>query len=125
MKSNLDLIKTYLDNYSGPILISDSYYNDLSNLGVTINANCSLDLLNGYYDDNNNFVAPSWLNELNEKRLLIIRNIDSIPVNEQVKFKEIIKDNKVNEFVLNKSIVLITYGNREIANVILSLAKKV
>ena len=82
------LLQEYMDCKVNPILIRDELYEEISNLGETIDSTCSLDLLNGSYE-NDKFIPPEWYDNAREKKLLFIRNIDSIPVNEQIKFMEI------------------------------------
>lgn len=125
MDNELELIKTYIfDKNKIPLLINDKYYDELSSSAVTLDADCSLDLLNGYYDDKGNYLPPSWYNELTRK-VLIIRNIDSIPVKEQSKFGEILKYKKVNDFSLGEAIIIVTCKDNEISRDILSLVAKV
>ena len=125
MIDSKELLKTYLNTNISPVLIKDEIYDSISSLGVTLDSNCSLDLLNGSYNDKGEFIAPNWINELKEKKLLIIRNIDSIDVKDQLKFMEILKYHKVNEFKLDNVIIAITYGSNIINEQILSIATKV
>ena len=125
MNNSLELIKTYIENDMTPILIKDELYNDISSRGYTLNADCSLDELNGSYDANGNYNPPAWFNIVNDKRLLIIRNIDSIPVKEQLKFMEILKYKKINEFKLKELIIILTYKGNLLNENILSIATKV
>jgi len=125
MDSNIELIKTYIDNKMTPILIRDELYDVFSSLACTLNFDCSLDLLNGSYDDNGNYVEPSWYKDAIDKRILVIRNIDSIPPNEQIKFMEILKYRKVNVFDLKDVIIVLTYKDNILNEQILSIATKV
>ena len=121
---SLELISSYIEKDLTPILIKDELYSGISNLGVTLNSNCTLDELNGSYDEKGNFIPPKWFDIANNKRLLIIRNIDAIPVKEQLKFMEILKYKKVNEFMFKKLIILLTHGNNPINEEILRIAVK-
>ena len=125
MKKDIELFKKYIDNQMGPLLINDNMYDIVSSLGETLDAACSLDDINYHYDGNNDIKPPQWYDRAKAKGLLIIRNIDSIPVKEQNKFVEIIKYKKINEFKLNKCFVILTYTNKELSSEILSLAIKV
>lgn len=125
MDDDFMLLKDYIANNITPVLVKDSMYDVVSSLGETIDASCSLDDLNGYYDEENNFKPPKWYDKVKEKKLLIIKNIDSIPVKEQKKFGEILKYKKVNEFSLDDCFVILTYGDKELSRDILSLAAKV
>jgi hypothetical protein len=125
MNNDYDLVNNYINNKDFPILLKDELYDILKNHGVTIDSTCSLDLLNGYCDDKGIYRAPSWLDTANEKHVLIIRGIDKIPVEEQIKFMEILKYRKVNEFKLEDCSIILTYGNGLLSEEILSICAKV
>ena len=125
MNNNYDLINSYIINRDFPVLLKDELYDKLKEHGATIDATCSLDLLNGYYDEKGIYKAPKWLDTVNEKHVLIIRGIDKIPVEEQIKFMEILKYKKVNEFSLGDCSIILTYGNGILSEGILSICAKV
>ena len=125
MNTDYDLINSYIINRDFPILLKDELYDKLKDHGVTIDSTCSLDLLNGYYDEKGTYKAPRWLDIANEKHVLIIRGIDKIPVKEQIKFMEILKYKKVNEFSLGDCTIILTYGDGLLSEEILSICAKV
>ena len=122
---DIKLFKKYIENQIGPLLVNDNLYHVICTMGETIEATCTLDELNYYYDEKGNIKPPKWYEPAIAKHLLIIRNIDSIPVKEQNKFVEILKYKKVNEFKLDKCMIIMTYTNKELSKEILSLAAKV
>ena len=102
-----ELLKSYIKSNASPILvdfIDDEYIPD----SVVLSANCTMAELNGHYD-NTEFNPPEWLNKLQGSTLpiLIIDKIDSISINEQTKFVEILKYRKVSTFELPKNTVII------------------
>lgn len=85
---------------------SDSFSNS-----VVIKSNIDKSELNGHYE-NTDFCPPMWYKELLEKSkinyvVLIIENINEIPLEEQAKFVEILKYKKVSTFDLPKNCLVI------------------
>ena len=101
----ITMLKNYIISNTLPIMIDfieGKYIPD----SVILQANCNITELNGHYVDKE-FVAPKWFNELNNKILLVIDNIDSISKEEQLKFIELLKYRKVSTFELPKNVVII------------------
>ena len=106
--------KTLLDEYVkmgiSPILLKDGSSFDFKN-SVVINGNINVEELNGHYEDVN-FCPPTWYDELikeseNTYCILVIENINEIPLEEQPKFIEILKYRKISTFDLPKNCIII------------------
>ena len=74
---DIKLFKKYIENQIGPLLVNDNLYHVICTMGETIEATCTLDELNYYYDEKGNIKPPKWYEPAIAKHLLIIRNIDS------------------------------------------------
>ena len=108
-----ELLMSYIKSNVAPILINCIGRLKLPN-SVTISANCKKEDLNGHYE-NENFLLPSWYNELlkfNSYSILIIEQIDTISKNEQTKFVEILKHRQVSTFKLPQNTVIIVTANK-------------
>ena len=106
-KEKLEIFKTYLKETNIPILIENIdvlFFKDV----ISLEANSDLSLLNGHYEGID-FVAPSWYQELVKKvmPILIINNINNIPIDVQSKFIEILKYKKISTFDLPKNTKII------------------
>ena len=114
-KEKLVLLKKYLELGLFSLLIQNKYMDYFDNY-VIINADIDRCELNGHYE-NLNYCPPSWYEELVMKStlssvVLIINNIDKIPLTEQTKFIEILKYKKISTFNLpDNCIVVVTYSN--------------
>ena len=111
----LELLKDYIKTGTSPLLI-ENIPTDIFNNSVIIDANIDDSELNGHYEDDK-FCPPPWYNELIKKSsdyyaVLIINNINSVDINKQNRFIEILKYNKVSTFNLPKnSLVVVTCNN--------------
>lgn len=114
-KEKLVLLKKYLELGLFSLLIQNKCIDYFDNY-VIINADIDKCELNGHYE-NLNYCPPSWYEELVKKSILspvvlIINNIDKIPLTEQTKFIEILKYKKISTFNLpDNCIVVVTYSN--------------
>lgn len=105
-----ELLISYIKSNVTPILI-DFITSDNIPGSIVLKSNCSNEELNGYYE-NTEFCPPEWFKELNNKNILVIDNIDLIPLNEQLKFKEILKYRQVSTFGLpEKTVIIVTAKN--------------
>ena len=101
----LNILKNYIMSNAMPILI-DFIDGSIIPNSVILPANCDIKDLNGHYEGTN-FVAPKWLNELDNKNILVIDNLDAISKDEQLKFKEILKYRKIATFDIPSNVVII------------------
>ena len=109
-KERLDLLENYIKSEISPLLVQNIPFNFFNNL-VVIKSNIDKSELNGHYE-NADFCPPLWYKELLEKSktnmtVLIIENINEIPLDEQTKFIEILKYKKVSTFELPKNCLVI------------------
>lgn len=109
-KEDLNLLKKYIKSGVSPLLVQNIPFNFFDNL-VIIKSNIDKSELNGHYE-NTDFCPPLWYKELLDKSktnmpVLIIENINEIPIEEQTKFIEILKYKKVSTFELPKNCLVI------------------
>ncbi len=102
-KLDTNYLKEYLKFNICPILIEDLPL-DIFDEAIILNNSCDINELNGHYEGAE-FLPPNWYRELlktNSKTmpLLIIKNLNQLPINEQSKFNEILKYRKVSTFKL-------------------------
>lgn len=114
MNNKEKILLSYLAANVAPILVEDAFAESLKNV-VTIEADCSISLLNGHYEETK-FVAPSWYGELVNKKdnkvVLLIKNINMINKDEQSKFVEILKYRKIATFDLpDNCVIMATYND--------------
>ena len=111
-KENLNLLKKYIQNNISPLLIKDIPL-DIFDNSIIINSDINKLELNGHYEKTE-FCPPSWYSELIKKSkdkyvVLIINNINNIPLEEQPKFVELLKYRKISTFELpNNCIIIVT-----------------
>ena len=115
MKSErMEMLEGLLKSGVSPVLLEDfpaSIFTD----AVVLDSNCSKEDLNGHYEGIS-FCPPEWYEKLESlsEPILVISNINKIPVDEQKKFVEILKYKKVSTFDLpEKTIILVTANNLE------------
>lgn len=115
MKSErMEMLEALLKSGVSPVLLEDfpaSIFND----SVVLESDISKENLNGHYEGIS-FCPPEWYEKLESlsEPLLVISNINKIPVEEQKKFVEILKYKKVSTFDLPKNtIILVTASNLE------------
>lgn len=102
-KIDIVALKNFLLVNDCPILIED-IPNEIFEDSVILCNDCDISELNGHYEGIN-FVPPTWYKILTEKSknqhsILIINQINEIPINEQLKFIEILKYRKISTFEL-------------------------
>ena len=111
------MLEKYIKAGSSPILLENFNTENLKN-AVILNSDCDNSLLNGHYEDIN-FVAPEWYNQILEKSkntysLLVIKDLNKIDKEEQLKFLELFKYKKVSTFELPKNcVIVVTCTNLE------------
>ena len=109
-KERLNLLENCIKAGLSPLLIQNIPSN-LFNNSVIIKSNIDISELNGHYE-NTDFCPPFWYKELLDKSkinyvVLVIENINEIPLEEQTKFIEILKYKKVSTFELPKNCLVI------------------
>ena len=122
INDRVKMMKVYLKSNIKHFLVHDISDLRLKNY-ITLESNCNRALLNGSYIDND-FVAPSWYNELCAMKtpVLVINNIDNVNEGEQRKFLEILNYNKISTFDLpSNCIIIVTYKELKINKEIFSL----
>lgn len=108
----IKILEGILKSGISPILLEDfpvSVFQD----AVILESNCDVSELNGHYEETE-FCPPEWYKKLTSKDnpVLVINNINKIPTDEQIKFVEIFKYNKISTFELPKNcIVIATVSN--------------
>ena len=109
-KERLNLLESYIKSGVSPVLVQNIHSNSFNN-SVIIKSNIDKSELNGHYE-NIDFCPPFWYKELLEKSksghvILVIENINEIPLEEQTKFIEILKYKKVSTFEIPKNCLII------------------
>ena len=108
MENKRELLSSYIKANVAPILVNFIEGKDIPG-AIIIPANIDQKDLNGHYE-NENFLAPKWLNEVlstNTSSVIVIDNIDSISKEEQSKFIELLEYRKISTFELPKNCVII------------------
>lgn len=131
-KEKLNIFEDYLKAGISTLLIPSSYMDILDNC-VVLNSNIDISELDGHYEYID-YCPPKWYKELLDKSsngicLLVINNINEIPLEEQTKFIEILKYNKISTFDLPKNcLVLVTCSdlkdikiNKEVASLLVQI----
>ena len=103
----IKMLEGILKSGISPILLENfpvSVFQD----AVILESNCDVSELNGHYEDVE-FCPPEWYKKLTSKdnAVLVINNINKIPTDEQIKFVEIFKYNKISTFELPKNCIVI------------------
>lgn len=103
----IKMLEGILKSGISPILLEDfpvSVFQD----AVILESNCDVSELNGHYEETE-FCPPEWYKKLTSKdnAVLVINNINKIPTDEQIKFVEIFKYNKISTFELPKNCIVI------------------
>ncbi len=109
-KEKLNLLENYIKSGISPLLVQNIPSNFFKTC-VIIKSNIDKSELNGHYE-NTEFCPPLWYKELLDKSktdmtVLVIENINEIPLEEQTKFIEILKYKKVSTFELPKNCLVI------------------
>ena len=107
----IKMLEGILKSGISPILLEDfpvSVFQD----AIVLESNCDVSELNGYYEETE-FCPPKWYTELTSKdnAVLVINNINKIPTDEQIKFVEIFKYNKISTFELPKNCIIIAIAS--------------
>ena len=112
LKERYKMLLPYIQSNVVPILIDFISSSEIDG-AVVLPANIDTKELNGHYEGTD-FVPPTWLNKIlntNNRKLLVIDNIDKISKNEQLKFCELLKYRKVSTFHLPDSCTIIITAN--------------
>ncbi len=109
MSDKKELLLTYIKTNVAPILVDFMFGEDFID-AVILPADVSVSELNGHYEDVN-FVAPSWFDELKNKKVLVIDRIDNISKDKQLKFCELLKYRKISTFELPDDTVIVITAN--------------
>ena len=100
----INMLKSYISVNVAPVLIDFASNINLPK-SVIIPANCEVKELNGHYEGED-FLAPKWYYDLtnaNEAKIIIIKDIDSISKEEQLKFKELLEYRQISTFKIPES----------------------
>ena len=115
-KEQVDLLGEYIKAGKSVVLIEEIPESVIQKGAVVINSDCSRSELMGYFN-NLEYVAPEWYNKLMEGSkthtpVLIIKDINKVPEEEQRKFIELLKYKKVyvNKIPEN-CMIFVTYSD--------------
>ena len=117
-KEQVDLLGEYIKAGTSAILIEEIPENAIKKGAVVLEADCSKAELMGHYE-NLEFIAPEWYKKLMDSSkehtpVLIIKDINKIPEEEQRKFIELFKYRKVYVHKLPENcMIFATYSNLE------------
>ena len=117
-KEQIDLLGEYIKAGTSAILIEEIPENAIKKGAVVLEADCSKAELMGHYE-NLEFIAPEWYKKLMDSSkehtpVLIIKDINKIPEEEQKKFIELFKYRKVYVHKLPENcMIFATYSNLE------------
>lgn len=118
-KEQVDLLGEYIKAGISAILIEEIPENVIKKGAVVLEADCSKAELMGHYE-NLEFKLPTWYNKLMDSAnkshtpVLIIKDINKIPEEEQRKFIELFKYRKVYVHKLPENcMIFATYSNLE------------
>lgn len=117
-KEQVDLLGEYIKTGTSAILIEEIPENAIKKGAVVLEADCSKAELMGHYE-NLEFIAPEWYKKLMDSSkehtpVLIIKDINKIPEEEQRKFIELFKYRKVYVHKLPENcMIFATYSNLE------------
>ena len=98
-KRQVDLLGEYIKAGKSAVLIEEIPESVIRKGAIVINSDCSSSELMGHFD-NLEYVVPEWYNKLMESSkihtpVLIIKDINKVPEEEQRKFIELLKYKKV------------------------------
>ncbi len=117
-KEQVDLLGEYIKAGTSAILIEEIPENIIKKGAVVLEADCSKAELMGHYE-NLEFKMPTWYKKLIDSSkehtpVLIIKDINKIPEEEQRKFIELFKYRKVYVHKLPENcMIFATYSNLE------------
>ena len=115
-KEQVDLLGEYIKAGKSAVLIEEIPESVIEKGAIVINSDCSSSELMGHYD-NLEYIVPEWYNKLMESSkihtpVLIIKDINKVPEEEQRKFIELLKYKKVYVNKLPKNcMIFLTYSN--------------
>ena len=115
-KEQVDLLSEYIKVGKSAVLIEEIPDSVIEKGAVVINSDCSNSELMGHYD-NLEYKLPEWYNKLNESAkehtpVLIIKDINKIPEEEQRKFIELLKYKKVYVHKIPENcMIFVTYSD--------------
>jgi len=104
---NLSILQELIKTNVAPIMTSIINPDNIDE-AIIIDARISIDELNGVYDGDK-YIVPLWYKDfsINNKKIIIIKNLDLIDKKEQLKFKELLKNRKIGEFEISKNVPII------------------
>ena len=115
-KEQVDLLGEYIKAGKLAVLIEELPESVIEKGAIVINSDCSSSELMGHYD-NLEYIVPEWYNKLMESSkihtpVLIIKDINKVPEEEQRKFIELLKYKKVyvNKIPEN-CMIFVTYSD--------------
>ena len=115
-KGQVDLLGEYIKAGKSTVLIEKIPESVIEKGAIVINSDCSSSELMGHFD-NLEYVVPEWYNKLMESSkihtpVLIIKDINKVPEEEQRKFIELLKYKKVyvNKIPEN-CMIFVTYSD--------------
>lgn len=115
-KEQIDLLGEYIKAGKTAILVEEIPESVIQKGAVVIDANCSNSELMGHFD-NLEFVTPKWYDELIESGkthtpVLIIKDINKVPEEEQRKFIELLKYRKIYIHKIPENcMIFVTYSD--------------
>ena len=113
MNEKKEMLIAYMEANVVPILVDFMSGEDFGG-AIILPANIPKEELDGHYEGEK-YVPPKWYNKLispNGNRLLIIDKIDTIKLEEQIKFGEILKYRKVSTYSLPKETRIIVTASK-------------
>ena len=115
-KEQVNLLGEYIKAGKSAVLIEELPESVIEKGAIVINSDCSSSELMGYFD-NLEYIVPEWYNKLMESSkihtpVLIIKDINKVPEEEQRKFIELLKYKKVyvNKIPEN-CMIFVTYSD--------------
>ena len=115
-KEQVDLLGEYIKAGKLAVLIEELPESVIEKGAIVINSDCSSSELMGYFD-NLEYIVPEWYNKLMESSkihtpVLIIKDINKVPEEEQREFIELLKYKKVyvNKIPEN-CMIFVTYSD--------------
>ena len=115
-KEQVDLLGEYIKAGKSAVLIEEIPESVIEKGAIVINSDCSNSELMGYYN-NFEYVAPEWYKKLKDSSklhtpVLIIKDINKVPEEEQRKFIELLKYKKVYVHKIpDNCMIFVTYSN--------------
>ena len=110
-REKINTLETYLNSGLTNILI-ENVKKEIFEDEIILNYDIPVEELNGHFEGIN-FEPPSWYKDLinNNKKILVINDINKLEYNEQTKFIEILKYKKISTFLLPNDLVVIVLVN--------------